>query len=183
MCCLHIDYDVLDTYNTYYPINIINFSLLWLARPAGGWGTVRLQVRMQPRRAFLHGFPRQPEAESEGRPRRHPAPKRGGRPRPAQLRGGGSVPGRGGGAVRPGTDFPRQLPVLDSQPGSLRYFTGGTWMTEQCLRFLTCKQRRWIHQRICIKKTFFCQTFGCKIMVVWKQKRNSSKNIVLLIWF
>lgn len=64
-----------------------------LIGPAGGRGEVRLQVCMQLRGAFLHGFPRQPEAEPEGRPRRHPASQRGGRPPTAYLRGGGSLPG------------------------------------------------------------------------------------------
>jgi len=96
------------------------------SRPAGGRGTVRLQVRVQPRGAFLAGVPRQPEAESEGRPGRHAAAQRGGRPPAAQLRGG-SVPGWGRGAVRPGTGVPRQLPVLE-QPELL----SAVWRSFTC---------------------------------------------------
>lgn len=92
-------------------VNVINSPASdWL--PGGRWA-VRLQVRVQPRGALFHGLPRQPEAEPESRPGRHPAPRRGRRLPAAQLRGGGPVPCRRGGAVHPGIGFSRQLPVLD----------------------------------------------------------------------
>lgn len=104
-------------------MNIINSSLLWLAPPSGGWRKVCLQVCVQPRGAVLHGFPRQPKAEPEGRPGRPPTDQWGGWPPSAQPRGGGSLPGRRRGAVHPGTGFPWQLPVLDSTAWQLEW----TW--------------------------------------------------------
>lgn len=121
----------------------INLSHLWLVPAAGGWGKVRLQVCVQLRCALLDGFSRQPEAESEGRSGRHPAPQRGGRPPHAQLWGGGSLPGWRRGAGHPGAGFPWRLPVLDSAAWKLQ----GTWdnlnkrtlkLTEQRLSFSKC---------------------------------------------
>lgn len=84
-----------------------------LCPPAGGRGTLRLQVRLQPRGALLHGLPGKPKALPEGGAGRRPALQRGGGPPPARIRGGGALPGGRGGAMHADPNLPRHLPKLE----------------------------------------------------------------------
>lgn len=100
-------------------ISVINFTT-WIPS-AGGWREVRLQVCVQPRRAFLHGFSRQPEAEFEAWPGCYPTSERGGWRPPPQLWRWGSLSGRRSGTKHHRTGFPWWLPVLDPTAWQLKF--------------------------------------------------------------